>query len=151
MLFNPLTRTLEYSAGRGFRAHPVEGIRLRLGEGLAGQAALQRRAINIDDLKKINEVEQVMERPVTSSNPLPMQYLEGENFVAYHAIPLIAKGQIQGVLEIFRRTPMVVDQEWISFFEMLAGQTAIAIDNGRLFINLQQSNLELTLAYDATI
>ncbi|HEX7540993.1 MAG TPA: HD domain-containing phosphohydrolase, partial [Anaerolineales bacterium] len=88
---------------------------------------------------------------VSGSAPRPLQYLEGEKFVSYHAIPLIAKGQIQGVLEIFKRTPMQVDQEWITFAEMLAGQTAIAIDNGRLFENLQHSNLELTLAYDATI
>ncbi len=151
LLFNPLTRMLEYASGRGFRAHAIEGIRLRLGEGLAGQSALQRRAINISDLKKTDEVSQVMEHPVSNSASALVKYLDGENFVGYHAIPLIAKGQIQGVIEIFRRTPMQVDQEWISFFEMLAGQTAIAIDNGRLFVNLQQSNLELTLAYDATI
>lgn len=151
LLFNPLTRMLEYASGRGFRAHAIEGLRLRLGEGLAGQAALQRRAINITDLQKTDEVAQVMEHPVSNSASVLVKYLDGENFIGYHAIPLIAKGQIQGVLEIFRRTHMQVDQEWISFFEMLAGQTAIAIDNGRLFVNLQQSNLELTLAYDATI
>jgi HD-GYP domain-containing protein (c-di-GMP phosphodiesterase class II) len=151
LLFNPLTRMLEYASGRGFRVHAIEGQRLRLGEGLAGQAALQRRAINITDLQKTEEVAQVMEHPVSNSASALVKYLEGENFIGYHAIPLIAKGQIQGVLEIFRRTHMQVDQEWISFFEMLAGQTAIAIDNGRLFVNLQQSNLELTLAYDATI
>jgi len=151
LLFNPLTRMLEYAAGRGFRVHAIEGLRLRLGEGLAGLSALQRRAINIANLQKADEVEQVMEHPVSRSASAPLQYLEGENFVSYHAIPLIAKGQIQGVLEIFQRTPIQVDQEWINFFEMLAGQTAIAVDNGRLFENLQQSNLELTLAYDATI
>ncbi len=151
LLFNPLTRMLEYAAGRGFRAHLVEGLRLRLGEGLAGQSALQRRSIHIADLQKADEVAQVLEHPVSGSAPAALQYLEGENFVAYYAIPLIAKGQVQGVFEIFRRTPMPVDQEWIAFFEMLAGQTAIAIDNGRLFENLQHSNLELTLAYDATI
>jgi HD-GYP domain-containing protein (c-di-GMP phosphodiesterase class II) len=151
LLFNPITRMLEYAAGRGFRDHIIEGLRLRLGEGLAGQSALQRRAINIADLQQANELEQVMEHPISGSTSLPLQYLEEENFVAYHAIPLIAKGQIQGVLEIFRRTPMQVDQDWMNFFEMLAGQTAIAIDNGRLFENLQHTNLELTLAYDATI
>jgi PAS domain S-box-containing protein len=151
LLFNPLTRMLEYASGRGFHAHAIEGLRLRLGEGLAGQSALQRRAIHITDLQKTDEVAQVMEHPISNSASVLVKYLEGENFVGYHAIPLIAKGQIQGVLEIFRRSPMQVDQEWISFFEMLAGQTAIAIDNGRLFVNLQQSNLELTLAYDATI
>jgi PAS domain S-box-containing protein len=151
LIFNPLTRMLKYAAGRGFRFHVIEGLRLRLGEGLAGQSVLQRRAINIADLRQANQVEQVMEHPVSGSALIPLQYLEEEGFVSYHAIPLVAKGQIQGVLEIFRRTPMQVDQEWITFFEMLGGQTAIAIDNGRLFENLQQSNLDLTLAYDATI
>ena len=151
LLFNQNTRMLEYAAGRGFHVHVIEGIRLRLGEGLAGQSALQRRAINITDLQQVDEVEQVMERPVSGSALQPLKYLDGENFLAYHAIPLIAKGQLQGVLEVFQRTPLSVDQEWITFFEMLAGQTAIAIDNGRLFENLQHSNLELTLAYDATI
>ncbi len=61
LLFNPLTRMLEYAAGRGFRVHTIEGIRSRLGEGLAGQSALQRRAINITDLRHADEVEQVME------------------------------------------------------------------------------------------
>ncbi|MBE3067438.1 MAG: GAF domain-containing protein, partial [Chloroflexi bacterium] len=151
LLFNPLTMMLEYAAGSGFRLHVIEGLRLRLGEGLSGQSVLQRRAIHIADLRQASEVEQLLEHPVSGSASAPLQYLEGENFVAYHAIPLIAKGQVQGVLEIFRRTPMPVDQEWINFFEMLAGQTALAIDNGRLFENLQHSNLELTLAYDATI
>ena len=151
LLFNQQNRVLEYTVGSGFRLHVIEGLRLRLGEGLAGQTVLQRRAINIADLRQTDEMEQVIKSSVATSSPNPLQYLEGENFVSYHAIPLIAKGQIQGVLEIFRRTPMQVDQEWITFFEMLAGQTALAIDNGRLFENLQHSNLELTLAYDATI
>ncbi|MCF6278508.1 MAG: HD-GYP domain-containing protein, partial [Anaerolineales bacterium] len=38
-----------------------------------------------------------------------------------------------------------------SFFETLAGQAAIAIDNATLFENLQRSNDELRLAYDTTL
>jgi PAS domain S-box-containing protein len=151
LLLNPLTRMLEYSTGRGFRVQIMEGSRLRLGEGLAGRSALQRRPIHITDLREPDAVDQVLEHPGSETAQATLRYLEGENFVSYHAMPLIAKGQVQGVLEIFRRTPLPVDQEWITFFEMVAGQTAIAIDNGHLFENLQQSNLELTLAYDATI
>ena len=33
----------------------------------------------------------------------------------------------------------------------MAGQAALAIDNSSLFENLQRSNIDLTLAYDATI
>jgi len=39
----------------------------------------------------------------------------------------------------------------VSFMETLAGQVAIAINNATLYKNLQQSNVELSLAYDATI
>jgi HD-GYP domain-containing protein (c-di-GMP phosphodiesterase class II) len=77
--------------------------------------------------------------------------LPGEVFVSYYGVPLIAKGKIQGVLEVFQRAPLDPDQEWLDFLNTLAGQAAIAIDNASLFDSLQRSNTELALAYDATI
>jgi putative nucleotidyltransferase with HDIG domain len=74
-----------------------------------------------------------------------------EGFISYYAFPLISKGQIRGVMEIYRRSHGELDHEMISFLETLAGQAAIAIDNVGLFDNLQRSNRELALAYDATI
>jgi putative nucleotidyltransferase with HDIG domain len=71
--------------------------------------------------------------------------------VDYFAVPLIAKGQVKGVLEIFNRHSIGSDPEWLDFLETLAGRAAIAIDNISLFDSLQRSNVELTLAYDATI
>ncbi len=67
------------------------------------------------------------------------------------AVPLIAKGQIKGVLETFHRSSIEPDLEWRNFLETLAGQAAIAIDNSVLFEELQQTNMNLSLAYDATI
>ncbi len=71
--------------------------------------------------------------------------------MSYFGLPLIAKGQLKGILEVFLRKPLDPDEEWLSFLETLAEQAAIAIDNAELFNNLQQKNVELTLAYDATI
>ena len=76
---------------------------------------------------------------------------EEEGFVTYFGVPLIAKGQVQGVLEIFHRSLLSTDPDWLSFLKLLGGQAAIAIDNASLFNNLQQSNAEITTAYDATI
>ena len=73
------------------------------------------------------------------------------SLIAYYGVPLVAKSQVKGVLEIFHRAPLSVDGEWVAFLETLAGQIAIAIDNLNLFINLEKSNAQLTLAYDATI
>ena len=55
------------------------------------------------------------------------------------------------MLEIFSRTVVNRDEEWQQFLDAVAGQTAIAIDSSSLFQDLQRSNLELALAYDATI
>jgi HD-GYP domain-containing protein (c-di-GMP phosphodiesterase class II) len=71
--------------------------------------------------------------------------------VSYFGVPLVAKGWVKGVLEIFHRTALDPDAEWLDFLEALAGQAAIAIDDAQLFENLQRSNAELALAYDATI
>jgi HD-GYP domain-containing protein (c-di-GMP phosphodiesterase class II) len=43
------------------------------------------------------------------------------------------------------------DPDWTEFMETLAGQAAIAIENSTLFKELQRNNIELTMAYDATI
>jgi len=77
--------------------------------------------------------------------------LSREGFISHHVAPLIIKGKVKGVLEILNRSPLAPDREWMDFFEALAGQAAIAIDNASLFQDLQHANDELFLAYDATI
>ena len=50
LLFHPSTRTLEHAASRGFRSTAIREARLRLGEGYAGKAVLERRIIHISNL-----------------------------------------------------------------------------------------------------
>ena len=139
LVLDPRTRTLEFTAGRGFRTKALGQTRLRLGEGHAGRAALERQTVAIP---KLSEAESEFHR-----SPLFAQ----EQFVSYYAVPLRAKGQVKGVLEIFHRAMLEPNQEWLDFLETLAGQAAIAIDNAELFDDLQRSNVELALAYDTTI
>jgi len=80
-----------------------------------------------------------------------VNFMTEEGFVTYYGTPLIAKGQVKGVLEVYHRQSLDPDTEWINYFETLAGQAAIAIDNSELFEGLQRANLELTLAYDTTL
>jgi response regulator RpfG family c-di-GMP phosphodiesterase len=74
-----------------------------------------------------------------------------EGFESYVGVPLIAKGRVQGVLEVFHRRSFAPDAEWMDFLNTLAGQAAIAIDNGLLFSDLERTNAELTRAYDKTL
>ena len=55
------------------------------------------------------------------------------------------------VTVIFMPTTRVKDQEMVEFFQALAAQAAIAIDNATMFNELQTSNTELVIAYDSTI
>jgi putative nucleotidyltransferase with HDIG domain len=114
-----------------------------VGQGLAGQAALLRQLQSVSSIRKSS--------PTLKSQKSAINIYEGENFVSHYAMPLIAKGQLQGVLEVFHRSPFQIDSEWSTLFTMLAGQAAIAIDSASLYEGLQRSNLDLTLAYDATI
>ncbi len=139
LLLNPVTQTLEYTARRGFHTGSLRKTSIRLGEGYAGLAALERRIISFPDLGEIR-----LEEGSTLHFP-------SEAFSAYFAVPLIAKGQVKGVLEVFHRSPLSPDPEWHEFLETLAGQAAIAIDNAVLFNDLQRSNTELILAYDTTL
>lgn len=130
---------LVYETGQGFYTRNIEASSLRIGEGYAGRAALERRIIEVPDLTAID------------GKFSRAQLLADEMFVSYYAVPLITKGEVKGVLEVFCRTPFSPDHEWLEFFETLGGQTAIAIENSNLFHDLQRSNFELALAYDATI
>jgi putative nucleotidyltransferase with HDIG domain len=138
LLLTPPTSILKFASGSGFRTPEIERTRLRLGEGQAGRAAMERSTVSIPDL-------------ATDTGTFRRSMIDGEGFVSHHITPLVAKGQVKGVLEVFRRTPLTVDSDWSGFFETLAEQAAIAIDNAQMFDGLQRSNTDLAMAYDATI
>jgi HD-GYP domain-containing protein (c-di-GMP phosphodiesterase class II) len=139
LLYLPYSQTLEYAASRGFRTSLAHGASIRLGEGLAGQAALERRLVQVPNLGSAED------------NSTSAQKFSRDRFVSYMGMPLLAKGQVLGVLEIFHRSPLQPDGDWLDFMETLASQAAIALDNARLFQDLQKSNADLSRAYDTTL
>jgi putative nucleotidyltransferase with HDIG domain len=139
LILNSNSQMLEFGAERGFRSRTIRRRQVRLGESYAGRAALNRQLVQIPNLA---------DEP---DNLLLTTFLPDDNFICYFGVPLLAKGQVKGVLEVFHRTALEPDAEWFDFLKALAGQTAIAIENASLFESLQRSNSELTLAYDATI
>jgi putative nucleotidyltransferase with HDIG domain len=139
LLLKPESTILEYAAGLGFWSRTIEATTISVGEGLAGKAALERKIIYYGDLS-------VNTRLVKRG-----QLVTEEKFISYYGVPLVSKGKVKGVLEIFSRAAITRDEEWQQFLDAVAGQTAIAIDSSSLFQDLQRTNLELALAYDATI
>lgn len=139
LLLDAKLNELRFAAGKGFHTNILQHTHLKTGQGYAGKVALERRVINITDLTR-NKTE--FER-----SPL----FPREKFIVYYGVPLIAKGRVLGVLEIFHRSRLHPDEDWLDFLNIVAGQTAIAIDSAMMFKELQKSNFELNLAYNATI
>jgi HD-GYP domain-containing protein (c-di-GMP phosphodiesterase class II) len=131
--------SLRYAAGCGFKGSDIERSCLGFGEGYAGRAASGRQTVILPDLRQPSP-------PFARAD-----LIAGEGFHSAVFVPLIAKGQPMGVLEAYHRSAFTPDQRWLDYLDTLAGQAAIAIESGRLFHNLLQTNLDLVQAYDTTI
>ncbi len=139
LLYEETLQNLVFVQGQGFYTNALRHANLRLGEGCAGKVGLSRKDLFITDFAQ-EECSWAKAPKITE-----------EGFVAYYGVPLIAKGSLIGVLEIFNRSRLDPNMEWINYLHTLAGQAAIAIDNTNLFNDLQRSNTNLIQAYDATI
>ena len=135
LLLDPRTLTLTLATGKG-RKKPG-GLPQRLDGDYAGRAVREQSPVTVVSLA---------ERSDSFATDL-----KEEGFCSYHAVPLISKGVVKGVLELYSRATFDPDLELEEFLEALALQTAIAIENDKLFEEIQRSNLELLLAYDTTI
>jgi PAS domain S-box-containing protein len=131
LLLRTQTLTLEYAAGNGFSSDAIQFTHLRMGEGAAGRAALEQHQTYLEDLSK------------AGTHFTRSEVLESDGFVSYFVTPLVTKGEVKGVLEIYQRSVLQPSPEWLVFLETLAGQAAIAIENAQLFESLRRSNLEL--------
>ncbi len=130
---------LEFATGVGFRSNGRSQVRLKLGEGFAGKVAADQKTMSVPDVRRGK-----------TGVLKPPQFLE-EGFRCYYGVPLLGKGRVRGVLELFHRNGLHPDADWLDYMETMAGQAAIAIENGMLLRELQRTNLELTLAYNTTI
>jgi len=126
LLLNPYTQILEYGAGWGFNTEVIERSELRLGEGAAGIAAQERRMVILSPIN------------VAGAPFLRRELVGDENFVSYCAVPLIGKGLVKGVLELFLRRDFAPEEEWKEFFDALAVQAAVRAlpDDQRLAVAL---------------
>ncbi len=138
-LLEPYQRTLQYAVGKGFHTRTIETTNLKLSESLARQAIMEHRMIHISD------------QEARELNPALADLWLDEGFKSMDAASLISKGQVKGVLNVYHREAFTPNPTWSSFLETLAGQAAIAIESTQLFNGLQQANMELAVAYDATI
>src|SRR5262245_42162616 len=64
------------------------------------------------------------------------------------AVPMISQGSVVGTIAVSRREPGSFSDKEIALLQTFADQAVIAIENVRLFTELETSNRELTTALD---
>lgn len=139
LLYEPSVQGLRPAAGRGFTSELRHRTHTSLGQGPAGRAALEQRSVFLPDLL------------TEAGRGSAIDPDEQGDFASYMAVPMLAKGQLQGVIELYTRSPLEPNDEWSEFLETYADQGAIAIENSQLLRSLERSNVELQRAYDRTI
>ncbi len=139
LVLDPKTKLLNSIDSYGFRFNAFQHSLLQVGENFGGLAALEKQVVHVKNLDK---------DPQTFARA---SHFTEEGFITYLGVPLIAREEVKGVLEIFQRSNFEPDEDWLNFLEMIANQIAIAIDNSLLLEVLHNSNVELGTAYEATI
>ncbi len=119
LLLDETDNTLALSASAGFRATAMPDLRLPAEDGITGRAVNSRR---IETVTALSAFSQFRRRSLFAR----------EGFKAYGAVPLFSRGRLLGALEVFHRSSLTPDQEWLSFLDALGSVAAVAIDSATM-------------------
>ena len=123
------TEELRPRATSGYAGEVAEVLRrnpLRRGEGVTGQAVLQRQPIQVPDIA----VEHAYQSRVRD-------LMIESGFRAVLAVPLIREDQVMGALTIARTQPGEFPRQVVDLMTTFASQSALAMQNARLFHQLE--------------
>ena len=120
LLLDETDNTLALSASTGFLATSVPEYRLPVDDTTMPASVVTSR--RIETVTALSAFSQFRRRSLFAR----------EGFKAYGAVPLISRGRLLGALEVFHRSPLSPDQEWLSFLEALGSVAAVAIDSATM-------------------
>jgi GAF domain-containing protein len=111
------------------------GRPLTLAESVVGRAAAARATVQIPDVLIDNEFE-----------GRARETIDRAGFRAVLAVPLLSEGQLVGGLAVSRKTPGSFAPEVLDVLQTFASQSTLAIQNARLFREIEQKSRELEAA-----
>lgn len=120
LLFDRNRRRLSVASTHGVSADiKMDKLFFVPGEGISGRVAQSGSTILVQD---------------TSADPRYLRY-KGLRLVdgSFLSVPMIAKGQVLGVLDFFRTRTHAFDEHSVALFKAVAGHAALAIENAKLF------------------
>jgi signal transduction histidine kinase len=106
---------------------------VKLGETAVGRAGVSREAVQVPD---------ILEEP---NYPL-REIIVRDGFRALLAVPLVREDKLIGGLVVRRRAPGQFQKETVDLLQTFATQSALAIQNARLFREIEEKGHELKIA-----
>jgi phosphoserine phosphatase RsbU/P len=116
LLLNEKSQELRIRSSVGHPAEVVKSLRIKVGEGIVGRAALEKRSLMVNDVSK--EPSYIESLPAVKSEL---------------AVPLILKNRLIGVMDLEAPVSGFFTDQHVYLLELLAGRMAMAIENARLY------------------
>jgi signal transduction histidine kinase len=117
----------------------VEVIRatpIRLGEGATGRATSTRCPVQVVDLLDEKEISGTRVRPI----------LARLGYRSVLAVPLLREARILGALTVWRKETVHFSPEVVNLLRTFATQSSLAIQNARLFREIEEKNYQVEAA-----
>ena len=125
MLLDEQTKTLSYHVYRHLSATYAEEVHLRLGDGIAGKVAQSGRPILLEDISL---------EPSTAHPDL----VSMEGLKAFISIPLQAKGNVLGVMNVASHMPRRFTKRDMHLLHSIGDLLGIAIEQSKLYEQLRK-------------
>jgi adenylate cyclase len=135
-VFDEASQEFQMHASYGMDKDLIAAVKdrhIRLGEMMVSQAALQRRPMQLADAQQ-------------DTSSLVLDVIQRAGFRAVLTVPLLGADRIVGALVVRRKEPGEFSQSAIHLLETFGAQSVLAIQNARLFQEIEEKSRELELA-----
>jgi GAF domain-containing protein len=128
--YDPQTGALHQLAAHGVGADVVRGIDFRAGEGVPGWAIAERKIVTTPD---------VLREPRVQLSPELRERVVRNGIGAVVGVPLLTRESIVGALALGDRRGREFSADELQALQAFADQTALALENARLYAAAQES------------
>jgi GAF domain-containing protein len=136
--YDEATETFHLQASHQTETEVVDALRaspIQLGEGATGRAVARRAPAEVVDLLEDQQFK-----------PGLREILTRLGYRSFLSIPLLLEHRILGALTVSRREPGHFPPETVNLLQTFATQSALAIQNARLFREIEAKGRELEVA-----
>jgi signal transduction histidine kinase len=125
LLIDEQTQTLSYRVYRGLSDEFAKGMRLKMGEGIAGRVAQSGKAVLVEDIS-------------TDPRAAWLSLISKEGIKAFISVPLRSKDSVLGVLNVASRMPRSFTRDDMHLLHTIGDQLGVAIEQAELYERLKR-------------